>query len=92
MKELSMNVTLVNIDLLHWAIFYITYSHDMKELGLIITNVNISTNKGNVALHIQSVLEGAMYECNKYEYRSATQGNLICYIQQVNKEAKYDCN
>ena len=63
MKELSMSVTSVNIELLHRLILYVTYSLYMKKS--IMTNQCdfIATPKGNLACHIQSVIEGDNYEC-----------------------------
>lgn len=55
-------------------------------------DIPISTRKGCPARQIQYVQEGAMYECNQFEYRAATQGNIICNIQLVHEGARYDCN
>ena len=48
-------------------------------------DIPISTRKGCPARQIQYVQEGAMYECNQFEYRAA-----IHYIQLVDEIAKYE--
>ena len=55
-------------------------------------DIPISTHNGCPTRQIQYVQEEAMYECNQFEYRAATQGNIICHIQLVHQEAKYDFN
>lgn len=50
-------------------------------------DIPISTCKGCPARQIQYVQEGAMYECNQFEYRAATQGNIICNIQELGMTA-----
>ena len=83
MKELSVSVTIVDMELLHTVILYVTYSLYIKELGMAVTSVNIE-------LHTIGIYEGVKYECNKCEYRDATQGYLIRYIKSVHGGAKYD--
>ena len=55
-------------------------------------DIPISTHKGCPTRQIQYVQEEAMYECNQFEYRAATQGNIICHIQLVHEGARHDCN
>ena len=82
MKKLSVSVTIVDIELLHMVILYVTYSLYIKELGMAVTSVNIE-------LHTIGIHEGVKYECNKYEYRTTTQGNLRCHLQLVPEGGTY---
>ena len=41
MKEPSISVTSVNIEMLNRVIFYVTYSQKMKRLTMTVTDVNI---------------------------------------------------
>ena len=78
-----MTVTSVTIEQLCRVVSHVTYSLYIKELGMAVTSVNIE-------LDTIGIYEGVKYECNKCEYRAATQGYLIRYIQSVHGGAKYD--
>ena len=55
MKELSVSITSVNIEMLHRVILYVTYSQYKKRLSITITSVNIELLTRVILLVIYSV-------------------------------------